>query len=409
MPLHFITLIFWVQSEYPGRSVIYVSLISAARGAGLLGFSLLGGAVADRFQRRHVLLVCESAAFCLTGLTALLMLARPFGDATMVAVLACTLLAAANLAIDMPARSASIPAISGMDDLSNAISLNMVAAQLTFPLILPLTGVLNSAFEPGHVFAGSLVTWLAILPLIGLLRFQSTGELARTGVIGNIRDGLAYTRSSAVLFGTIGAVAVIHIVGMPGVGALGPLWMIQVLGLSRTEFGFMGMTWGLGALAVSLVLARWERLARRGLTLCFFVLFFATAAIVFGHSRIVLLTAAANFSAGAALIGAMMTANTIAQHFADDAMRGRVMGLFPLVMGIAMINALPAGAVAQATSLEMVVPVLGWATLGLGLAIIASAGALRSARPAPELPSAPAPAVEGGTWVPGQATLTTHE
>ena len=412
MPLQFITLIFWVQSEYPGRSVIYVSLVSAARGVGLLGFSLFGGAVADRFQRRHVLLACESAAFGLTGLTAALMLTRPLGDATVVAVLACTLVSAATLAIDMPARAASIPAVSGMSDLSNAISLNMVAAQVTFPLILPVTGALNSVFDPGQVFAGSLLGWCASLPLIGLLRFRSERGIARAGVIGNIGDGLVYTRSSAVLFGTIGAVAVVQIIGMPGIGSMGALWMTQVLGLSRTEFGFMAMTWGLGALAVSLTLARLEHVARRGLTLCVFVLVFAAAATVFGHSRNVPLSAAANLAAGGAFIGALMTANTIAQHFADEAMRGRVMGLFPLVMGMGMLNALPVGAVAQATSLALVLPILGWVTLGLALAIAAPAGGLRSARAhfVPVVVSrAPALSVEGATVGPVPAAATANE
>jgi hypothetical protein len=339
------------------------------------------------------------------------MLARPLGDATVVAVLACTFTAAANQAIDMPARSASIPAVSGMDDLSNAISLNMVAGQLTFLLILPLVGALNSAFEPGQVFAGSLVFWLGILPLIGLLRFRSDVGVARAGVIGNIRDGLVYARSSAVLLGTFGAVAVIQIVGMPGVGSFGPLWMTQVLHLSRTEFGFMATTWGLGAVAVSLALAQWERLARRGLTLCAFALLFAGAAIVFGHSRTVLLTAVANFGAGGALIGALMTATTIAQHSADECMRGRVMGLFPLVMGVGMLAALPVGAAAQATSLELVVPALGWATLGLGLATVAWSGALRGAHPARGMPAgaAMASAVDGGVMVPSQGALTPHD
>jgi len=411
-PLQFITLIFWVQSEYAGRSVIYVSFISAARGLGLLGFSLFGGAVADRFQRRHVLLTCESAACGLTALTAALMLTSPPGDATVAAVLACTLLSAAILAIDMPAGAVSIPAVAGLNALSNAISLNMVAAQVTFPLILPVTGALNSIFEPGQVFAGSLVTWLATLPLIALLRFRSERGIARAGVIGNISDGLAYTRGSAVLFGTIGAVAVIQIVGMPGIGSLGALWMTQVLGLSRTEFGFMAMTWGIGALAVSLTLARLEYLARRGLTLCVFILVFAAAATVFGHSRNVPLTAVANLTAGGAFIGALMTANTIAQHFADEAMRGRVMGLFPLVMGMGMLNALPVGAVAQATSLALVVPILGWATLGLALAIAAPAGGLRGARAGiAEVPVAHAPALsdEGAAVAPGQAAAALNE
>ena len=324
------------------------------------------------------------------------MLTRPFGDATIVAVLGCVLLMAANLAIDMPARSSAIPAVVGMGDLSNAISLNMVAAQLTFPFVLVMVGALNSAFEPGQVFAGSLSVWLFTLPLIALLRFQSTGEAARSGVLSNIRAGLSYTRGSAVLVGVLGAVFVVNTVGMPGIGALGPIWMTEVLGLSRTQFGFMAMTWGLGALAMSVVLARWEHLMRRGTTLCALVIVFAVSTIVFGHSRQVPLTVVANFSAGAALIGVMMTATTLIQYVASEGMRGRVMGLFPLAMGFSMLNALPVGAIAQATSLELIVPILGWLTLGLGSLVIVGAPALRRATLdfRTQAPSRLAPALE---------------
>jgi len=379
LPLHFVTLIFWVQTEYPGQSVLYVSLLSAIRGSAMLAFSLIGGAVADRFERRHVLMATESAACVVAALTAAAMLTRPFGDLTIVAVLGCVLLMAANLAIDIPARSSAIPAVVGMGDVSNAISLNMVAAQLTFPFVLVMVGALNSAFEPGQVFAGSLSVWLFTLPLIALLRFQSTGTAAHAGVLSNIRAGLSYTRGSAVLVGVLGAVFVVHTVGMPGIGALGPVWMTEVLGLSRTEFGFMAMTWGIGALLMSVFLARWEQLMRRGTTLCALVVFFGVSTIVFGHSRIVALTVVANFSAGAALIGVMMTATTLIQHVASEGMRGRVMGLFPLAMGFSMLNALPVGAVAQATSLELIVPILGWLTLGLGSLVVVGAPAMRRA------------------------------
>ena len=60
MPMQFISLTFWAVDTYPGQKVLVSSLIVAARGAGMLTMSLFGGAIADRFERRKVLLVCES-------------------------------------------------------------------------------------------------------------------------------------------------------------------------------------------------------------------------------------------------------------------------------------------------------------------------------------------------------------
>ena len=62
------------------------------------------------------------------------MLTTPFGEATVAGIVVLTFFAAANQAIDIPTRTASIPAIVGMDDLSNAIGLNEIANQLAIPI-----------------------------------------------------------------------------------------------------------------------------------------------------------------------------------------------------------------------------------------------------------------------------------
>jgi MFS family permease len=381
MPVQFLTQIFWVEDHYAAHDVIYIGLLGVSRGAAMLLFSLFGGAVADRFERRRVLLFCESMAFGLNALVALLMLTHPFGEATMIALLCVTFAAAGNMAIDMPARTASTPAIVGMADLANGISLQMIAQQLMAPLALPLVGLLNSVFDSGWVYAGTLLAWVAILPLISMLRYRSVGEANRAaGVVGNIREGLSYSRRDATIFAVIAAVLVIQVVGMPGPAVLGPVWMTDVLGLSKAQFGFIAMTWGAGAMIGSLFFAHQHELTGRGPTLCATVVLFSLSAVVFGVSRIVAVTAVANFFLGFSLIGTMVSASTIVQHTVTDEMRGRVMGLFPLAMGLGMLSAGPVSAAGQVFGLEAVVPVLAVATLVSTLVLVGARPALRSYR-----------------------------
>ncbi len=385
MPVQFLTQVFWVEDHYAARQVLYVGLLGVSRGAAMLLFSLFGGAIADRFERRRVLLFCESTALGLNTLVALLMLTHPFGEATMIALLCLTFAAAGNMAIDMPARTASTPAIVGMEDLANGISLQMIAQQLATPLSLPLVGLLNSVFDSGQVYAGTLVAWIAILPLISMLRYRSVGEANRAaGVLGNIREGLAYTRRDATIFAVIATVFVIQVVGMPGPAVLGPVWMTDVMGLSKAQFGLIAMTWGGGAMIGSVFFAHRHIITGRGATLCAMALLFGASAIVFGLSRIVLLTAAANFALGFSLVGTTVSASTIIQHTVSDEMRGRVMGLFPLCMGLGMLAAGPASGAGQVFGLEIVVPVLAVGTFALAFAITAARPALRRYRAAAE-------------------------
>lgn len=395
LPIQFLTQVFWVQENYPKHDVLFVGLISATRGVAMLSFSLIGGAIADRFERRRVLLFCESTALGLNAVVAVLMLANPFGSATILALLVMTFLAAGNMAIDQPARAASIPAIVGMADLSNGIGLQMIAVQLSTPLSLPLVGLLNAKFSPGEVYAGSLLAWLAILPLIGALRYRSHGGASkREGMLGNIRAGLAYSRRDPTILGVISIVLILQMVGMPGPATLGPLWMTEVIGLSKSQFGLIAMTWGMGAMAASVFFARMHMLTRRGATLCACVLLFAVSAIIFGHSRIVWLTALVNFTLGFGVVGTMVCGSTIVQHVVSEEMRGRVMGLFPLAMGLALANAGPVSLAGQLVGLEVMLPVLAWSMLFLTLVVVAWQPALRAANPRPAPPDVPALAAE---------------
>ncbi len=381
MPLHFLTQTFWITDRFPDRSVLYVGLLAASRGSAMLIMSLVGGAIADRVERRKVLLVCESVSVCVAGVVAVLMLTEPFGGSTIWAILMMSFVSSGTLAVDMPARSASIPAIVGMDQLAPAIGLQQIFVQLMIPISLPMVGLLNSLFEPGHIYAGSLAAWLLILPLISMLRYRSKGGAgAGRGFIGNIVDGMKYTRREPTVFAVISLVVVMQVIGMPGVATLGPVWMTKVLGLSKAQFGIIAMTWGLGAFVGSFFFGHQSHLLRRGSTLCVTVLLFCCSAIVFAHSRFVPLTALANFTLGVGMVGTMVCATTICQHAVSEDMRGRVMGLFPLAMGASMLGAAPVSALGQQFGLPIVVAIASWTALSLSFLIIAGRPTLRRTR-----------------------------
>ncbi|MEX2080785.1 MAG: MFS transporter [Dehalococcoidia bacterium] len=383
MPLQFLTQVFWVQEHYESRSVLYTALIAGSRGLAMLLFSLIGGAIADRFERRRVLLVCETASMGISAIVAMLMLTNPFGEGTIVAVCVFSFAASGVMSIDQPARQAAIPAIVGMESLGNAVSLNSLAMQMTLPLSLPLVGLLNAAWGPGEVYFGSLLAYAMIIPLIWLLRFRSVGTGdRRAGMLGNIAEGLRYSWRDPTIFGVIALLFVIQVVGMPGVGnPLGPVWMTEILGLSKAQFGFMAMTWGIGAMLAAVAMARIPGLTQRGSTLCVAAASFGVGMLLFGYSRSVPLTVVANFTLGAAFATLLVTSATVIQMKVADEMRGRVLGLFPLTLGLAQLNAAPVGAFGQWLGLPVIVPALGWLTLALCACVLLLRPEVRRLRP----------------------------
>lgn len=387
-PLHFVTQIFWVQEVYPDLQIIYTGFLMGARGVATLLFSLIGGAIADRFERRLVLLGCESATLVLSAFVALLMLTSPFGDATFFGVLALTFLAAATQAIDHPARQASLPAVLGMDDLANGISLNSAAQQLMIPITIPLAAVLNDVFGAGVIYAGSLVTWIGIIPLIAMLNYSSRGEAGRD-VFRAVAEGLQYTWRHVIIFAAVGLLFVMNGVGMPGVGNLGIIWATEILDVGGRGFALMAFGWGGGAVAGSMYFAQRPDVAGRGSTLVLAAITFAVAAIVFAYSRSIWLTAATNVGLGVALSASSISASIIIQQKVDEGVRGRVMGLLPLTNGVAMLLTFPISAVAQEAGLPIVLVVLGWTTLALSAAIALVVPQLRRVRPEPAYSTAP--------------------
>ncbi len=387
-PLHFVTQIFWVQDVYEDQQIIYTGVLMGARGVATLLFSLIGGAFADRFERRLVLLSCESTTLVLNVFVALFMLLMPFGDATFFGVVALTFLASATQAIDHPARQASIPAVVGMEDLGNAISLNSAAQQLMIPITIPVAAVLNSQFGPGALYAGSLLVWLGIIPLIAMLDYESRGGAGRQ-VLRAVSDGLRYTRRHVVIFAAVALVFVMHGVGMPGVGNLGVIWATEVLDAGEKGFALMALGWGGGAVVGSLYFAQRPDVAGRGWTLVLAAICFAVSAILFAYSRSLWFTAITNVGLGVSLSASTVSASVIVQEKVVEGMRGRVMALFPLTNGVAMLLTFPISAFAQQLGLPIVVSALGWTTLGLSAVIILALPQIRGVRPGSNNSTAP--------------------
>lgn len=396
-PAQFITQTFWVQDHFPDRQVLYVALMAGSRGVAMLTFSLIGGAIADRFERRRVLLACESLSLFLNACVALLMLTTPFGEATIIGITVLTFFAAGNTAIDLPARTASIPAITGMEDLGNAISLTQIANQVAIPLTIPLASVLNGVFDPGIVYASTLVAWAGILPLIGLLRYRSRGGARQGTMFGTIRDGLRYALHDRVIFPVIGVFVIMNVIGMVGTANLGVVWVRSVLHASPAGFAAMAFCWGSGAILGSMFFAQRHDLAARGRTLCITTLAFSVGSIVYGYSRSLPLTGVVNVGLGFAIAGTVVSAATIVQRTVAEEMRGRVMGLFPLTNGLAMVNTAPVGAIGQAVGLAVVMPILGWITLALVAAMIVARPHLRAIRPGLPGTALPVPSSAGGS------------
>ena len=397
MPLQFTTMLLYLQDSAPENvRFLLTGLFAALRGGVMLFAGIPGGALADRFDRRRLLLIAQSAAILGNGGVALLMLTTDGSAPALAAILALTLVGGAAMTVDTPARQALVPQLVPRERLANAIALDAVAMQLAFPLSLPLVGILIETVGYGGAYASSLLGHATVLLMLLQMRARPGVPAARrVPILAEMREGLRYTRRSPTVLSLIVLLLAVMAVGFPTVGSLGPVWVTRVLDVSPAKFGFFGALWGLGALVASVAMTNAGHFPRKGWLVAGAALSFSCCVVVWGYSRSVPLSAAVNFFLGGSLVVMQVSARSLVQRIVPNAIQGRVLSLFMLNMGVSQFMAGPVGALYQAFGIERVVPVLGWLSLILALAIVLARPSIRRAGNPPEPVSEPPQARAG--------------
>ena len=208
MPLQFFTQIVWVQQNAP-RDVwlLLVSLIGASRGIGALTFGLYGGALADRMDRRKLLLITQSLLFLTTLAIAGLILFSDGSASAFMLFFAMTFLTSGLQSIDAPTRLALVPDILGPKLTAAGLSLNQAAGQLSMPVALFASGLIIDALGFGGAYLLSSVGHVVVIIAIVLMSFPMTfGDRVRhRGAYGfgqaipDVRYGLSYARNHPVI------------------------------------------------------------------------------------------------------------------------------------------------------------------------------------------------------------------
>jgi len=384
VPMQFVTqILFLAEFSADSTRLILAGLLAAARGAAMLTFGLFGGALADRFNRRRLLIVSQSGGLLVGACIAVVMLTAPGSDAlTLALFIALVFVAAGIAAVDTPTRLAMVPELVGRDDLPNAIALDAVALQVAFPLGLPLTGVLIDGVGYGWTYVVTLGAYAAVIASAALMRYRPAARTpARepTSIRRDIRLGLRYSRARPAVLPIIALTFCVNGFGLPVVANLGPVWTSRVLGLSATGVGLLAMTWGLGSMVASLTMTNVGHFRSKGYLLVAAALGFAGCVVLFGYSRVIPLSAAINFGLGSLLTVGGVTATSLVQRLVHNEMQGRVMSLFMMSAGISQVLTLPVGALAQWATLELVMPLMGWLCLASVVAIAVTQPSLRAA------------------------------
>lgn len=366
----------WLAYELT-HSPFKLGLVSAAFGVPMLVFSLVGGVFTDRVQKRNLLIFSQ---VCMGFITLVVAILISTGLIQYWHLLIAAFLGGTTFSFNMPGRQAIVPELVPREALLNAIALNsgsMNISRIAGPAIAGvLIGVIGTA---GAYYSALVCHAVAIAPLAMLPLTSKVGLRLGTSVMKELTEGLRYLRGHTLVLTLLGMEVVLVLFGMPFQSLMpvfAELFEVEALG-----FGVLMAMAGIGALAGSLSIASLGDFKKKGLLLLVAGITLGIALVLFAnaHSLGTLLNVEASsfhlalfllIIVGAASTGYMSTNNTLIQMNITDKVRGRVMSVYTMTVGLMPLGALPAGALAE--SLGAPFPVtMGGIVLAIFMVMIA--------------------------------------
>jgi MFS family permease len=323
-------------------------IMSLANAIPMVVLSLIGGVIADRVEKKYMLLLGQ-AAFALVSLGVAIALTvgylSPAHDGSWWILVLSSGLQGAIMGIAMPARQAMLNDIVSGEGLMNAISLNFLGMN-TLQLIVPtVAGFLIEGFDFKSVYYVMTGIFLTAVVLFGFVPRTGVRAATRTSAFAEIKEGVKYswreTNVRSVLLISFTAV----ILSSPW-GMLAPFFVDDILHVGAGGMGILLSVSGAGAILASFALASLPS-KKRGILMLAGAGFLGLTLIGFAFSRIwpVSLVLIALVGIGGTVT--MTLTNTLVQYHADDNHRGRVMSLFMMQFGLGSMGNFAAGLIGQ--------------------------------------------------------------
>jgi MFS family permease len=317
----------WLLVTMTGSaSAFYLGLDSFAGELPILLFTLLGGVVADRRDRRHMMLTSQvlqmTVAFILAGLVI-------SGVIQVWMVIALSFISGCGQAFGGPAYQSLIPTLVGKEHLPNAVALNSIQFNLARVIGPVVAGVALASFGMVACFGLNGVSFLFVIAAILALRDVHVPPLATESIVSQMKGGLRYVRDSRNLIAVMVLGFIVAFLGFPLLTFL-PVITKDVFGRDVAFYSRLMTCAGAGAVTGALVVAYVGKHRHIGKLLLVLLALFGASMSAFSLSRTPILTAVLLFIAGSLLVMCTSLTTSLAQILAPAELRGRVVSIYML-------------------------------------------------------------------------------
>jgi MFS family permease len=366
----------WLIFDMTG-SALQLGTINGLRMLPFLFTSLIGGVLADRLDRRRLMLVTQLYLVVITLMMALLLYS---GRAAVWHLYVFTFISGLGWSFTMPVRHALVPALVPRRDLMNAIALTSVTFNIARVIGPVMGGLLLATIGGAGNFLVQVVMYAIVVVLVAAMRVparpvapaESAAEHSpRPGMWASLLEGLRYIRGNRLVVTLLLLSLITMLLAMPYQSLL-PIFVGDIYGLGAGGLGVLMACSGIGSIVAVLALASAGDFPGKGrVQLLAFAGAGVSLALFSQMTRVPLATLFLMVVGGCQMLGMTLNQTMIQATITDD-MRGRVSSVHLLDAGLMPLGSLVAGALAEAIGAPATVTLMG-----VTLAAVAALAMLR--------------------------------
>jgi MFS family permease len=337
----------WMQNVAQGwlvllltNSAFWLGVVGFAGSIPFLIFTLFGGVIADRVDKRRLLLVTQTIMMMLAFLLAAL---AWFKVITVWEVAAIAFMNGVAMSMNAPSYQAMVPRLVKREDLTNAIALNSAQFNMSRILGPTLGGYAMAAFGVAGNFFLNGVSYLAVLWALTHIKYPEEKPARHESMWSSLRGGFAYLHENKQMLVLVWMTVATSLFGFPFLTFI-PYFAKVQLNAGESGLGWLLAASGFGAVLGAMTVAIAGMIRHRGRVLTFAGVVFFLAIIGFSESHNFALSECLAFVEGYCGITMISCFNVSIQHLSSDEMRGRVMSIYATsFLGLPPLGALLAG------------------------------------------------------------------
>lgn len=287
-------------------------------------FSLIGGVVADRAERRRILIISQyiqmASAATLTALVAT-------GSVQVWHILCLSFVSGLAQAFGGPAYQALIPTLVDRDDMPNAIALNSIQFNLAVTIGPALAGITLARLGEKWCFGLNAVSFLAPIIALSMISARYLPEPTKESMFSSLKQGIRFVWRHGSMVGLIALAFAMTFLSMP-MRTYIPVFVKDIFHRGPATYGNLLSLMGVGSICGSLGVAGLGNISRKGRFSLAMLMVLGAAIAMFSFSKLLPLSYTMLLVVGASMMAVFATVTSLVQLIITNEMRGRVMSVY---------------------------------------------------------------------------------